>query len=109
MRNYVMNGPAIVRVDGVYSDKGICYKTNNGIVFYISNYKAGEAVLNFSDFTYLPDLINTVIGLFNEKSNLYGFKMVTFNFNGATIQVTKENAIYEKIANEYFSKINAGK
>lgn len=106
MRNYVMDGPTMVRVIGVSPEKGIYYLTNNNVGFYISKYKAGEATLNFSDFTFLPNMISTVVGLFDDKSNLYGFKMVTVTFNGVTLQITKENAIYERIANEYFAKLD---
>lgn len=97
----------IVELANVTSELGICFKTKEQVYLYLNAYSNGIASISFSEFTSIPNAIKTVVGLFDKKSNLYGFKEVKFILNKLEFEVTEPNANYDLLIQEYFRKSNS--
>lgn len=93
-----------VKLERVTSNSGICFKTKEQVYFYITSYTSGIATILFSEFTTLPNALKTVVGLFNPKSNLYGFKIVKFVFDDVVFEVNEQTADYDYLIKEYFKR-----
>lgn len=95
--------PTIVKPEKV-TKKGICYKTEEQVYFYITAYTNGVVNISFSEFTTASNALKTVVGMFHKDSNLYRFKKISFVFDGVIFEVTEQNADYEYLIEEYFKK-----
>ena len=94
----------IVKLENVTSNLGICFKTSEQVYFYITTYSNGMATITFSQFTTLPNALKTVVGLFNPKSNLYGFKIIKFIYDDVVFEANEQTADYDYLIKEYFNK-----
>lgn len=99
-----------VSVESISPEKGILFKTNSNVFFYLMHYEKGIATIKFSEITGLAYSIITVVSLFDEKSNFCGCLAIRFEFCGIVIEVTKEKAsekdAYASIYLEYIEAQN---
>ena len=85
-------------------DGGLCFRSQNGTGFKLNSLQAGVACIEPLGATNLEEFVEMVIGSFDEKSNLYGFRTIEFDFEGVHIVVDSRNMDFDSIIAEWHSK-----
>lgn len=94
-----------VSFEGIFKiDGGMCFKAQNGTGFKLNSLHSGIACIEPLGATNIEDFVTVVVGCFDEKSNLYGFRAIEFDFDGVHIVVDSRNMDYETIVKEWYNK-----
>ena len=96
----------LVSFDGIF--RGEMYlRFNDKVCVRLLSYADGRMVIVPVGGTFITDFVEAVCGCFLEGSNLYGLRVIEFDFNGARILVNADNAAKEEVLRLWNAEINA--
>lgn len=90
-------------------DGSLCFKVQSGQWFRIVSLNKGVAVLDTLTAISIEEFVEIVVGCFDEKSNMFGFQSIEFEYNGFKAVVKASDADVQKLLSEYYSFIESKK
>ena len=90
---------SVFKIDG-----SLCFKAQNGTWLKVKSLNSGVICVEPLGATNIEEFLKVILGCFDEKSNMYGFRAIEFDFEGVHIVVDSYNMDYESILEEWRTK-----